>query len=278
MVAQFENGEDGIYNLVDDNKHTILDPKDRITKRDLREIPELQQTTESIAYWDNKVKTSTGKDAYIAKKALIETRKDQYVIKNAFRQPVQASFTVHSVHNINLDDSVAVDEDGNCVPSGVSLLNPKICSTILCNYSKLIENSWGRFDSDTFYLMIEFDRISELALTPYPMYYRLVQCKIDGMQNAQIRDVLLEEFGIEHSLEYISSLWRNKIPQIIASKAEDLYLDWYYLEVEKGKYKRCSKCGKIKLATNKYFSKNKTSRDGWYSMCKECRNSKGVEK
>mgnify|MGYP003405023299 FL=1 len=82
------------------------------------------------------------------------------------------------------------------------------------------------------------------------------------------------EFGIKHSLEYISSLWRNKIPNLIASAAEDEYLDWYYLNVEKGKYKRCSRCGQIKLAHNKYFSKNNTSKDGFYSICKCCRNKK----
>ena len=82
------------------------------------------------------------------------------------------------------------------------------------------------------------------------------------------------EFGIKHSLEYISSLWRNKIPKLIASTAEDQYLDNYYLNIEKGKYKKCSRCGQIKLAHNKYFSKNKTSKDGFYSICKVCRNSK----
>jgi len=83
------------------------------------------------------------------------------------------------------------------------------------------------------------------------------------------------EFGIKHSLEYISSLWRNKIPKLIASTAEDEYLYWYYTNVEKGKFKKCSRCGQIKLAHNKYFSKNKTSKDNLYSICKCCRNSKG---
>ena len=86
------------------------------------------------------------------------------------------------------------------------------------------------------------------------------------------------EFGIKHSLEYISSLWRKKIPKLIASQAEDEYLYWYYLNIEKGKYKKCSRCGQIKLAHNKYFSKNKTSRDGYYSICKKCRNSKNKTK
>ena len=44
--------------------------------------------------------------------------------------------------------------------------------------------------------------------------------------------------------------------------------------IEKGKYKTCSRCGQVKLAHPKYFSKNSTSKDGFYSICKECRNSK----
>ena len=122
--------------------------------------------------------------------------------------------------------------------------------------------------------MFDFDNISAAALEKYPFYRRIVELKIDGLQNIDIQQTLQEEFGITHSLEYISSLWRNKIPKLIASEAEDQYLDWYYQEVEKGKWKRCSRCGQVKLAHNKYFSKNKTSKDGFYSICKECRNKK----
>lgn len=122
--------------------------------------------------------------------------------------------------------------------------------------------------------MEEFDKVSRIALEPYPLYWRIVECKVDGLQNAEIRDIIEEEFGIRHSLEYISSLWRKKIPGLIASVAEDDFLNWYYLNEEKGTYKKCSRCGQIKLAHNKYFSKNKTSKDGFYSICKECRNKK----
>ena len=72
--------------------------------------------------------------------------------------------------------------------------------------------------------MEDFDKISTDALKDYPMYERLVECKIDGLQNVQIQEVLEEEFGIKHSLEYISSLWRKKIPGLIASAAEDEFL------------------------------------------------------
>nr|DAL81174.1 MAG TPA: Stc1 domain [Bacteriophage sp.] len=38
--------------------------------------------------------------------------------------------------------------------------------------------------------------------------------------------------------------------------------------------KKCSKCGQLKPAHNQFFSKNKTSKDGLYSICKRCRNKK----
>ena len=216
----------------------------------------------------------SGKEAFTAKKALIESRKDQYIIKDAFRKPVRVSHLVHSTHYIPLDSKEWVDEDGNTCYEGVSLMNPVVCSTILCNYAKMRQDCWGNFEADTWYLLEDFDKVSTEALKDYPLLERIVLYKVDGLQNVEIQNKLEEEFGIKHSLEYISSLWRKKIPNLIASAAEDAFLDNWYLNVEKGTYKRCSRCGEIKLAHNKYFSKNKTSRDGFYSICKNCRNSK----
>lgn len=274
LAAQFENGEDGVYNIANSDKHVIFQPKISITAKDRKDIPELSQTDAAIKFWEEQSRKSEGRDIYIAKKALIESRKDQYVIKQAFKPPVQTMHLVHSNHYTEFSESVTFDEEGYPVPHGISLLNPTICSIILCNYSKLKENAWSNFHTDTWYLMEEFDRISAKALANNPIYYRIVQYKIDGLQNSTIKERLLEEFNTNHSLEYISTLWRKKIPALIASAAEDDFLDCYYLNEEKGKYKRCSRCGQIKLAHNKYFSKNKTSKDSFYSICKECRNKK----
>ena len=274
LVSQFENGEDGIYNLISENKNQIFQPKISITKKDVEEIPLLKQLREAISLWEEKMKTATGKDAYIIKRTLIELRKDQYVIKNAYRRPIVFNKLTHSKHILPLDEEISLGEDGSLNYSGITLLNPSVCSAILCNYSKLKEDSWDQFEGDTWYLIYDFENTCDKALKDYPLYQRLVECKIDGMQNIDIQEVLQQEFGIKHSVEYISSLWRNKIPNLIAAAAEDNYLNWYYNQVEKGKFKRCSRCGKIKLAHNKYFSKNKTSRDGFYSICKCCRNKK----
>lgn len=275
LVSQLENGEDGIYNLINESKNQIFQPKVTITKKDLEEIEPLRQLREAINLWEAKLKVTSGKDAFTIKKALIEMRKDQYLIKNAYRRPIVFNKLTRSRSYIKLEDETCrFDADGYPIPEGVSLLDPAVCSAILCNYSRLKQDSSDQFEGDLYYLMEAFDEIADIALKEYPLYEKIVECKIDGLQNIQIQEILQMEFGIKHSLEYISSLWRKKIPKLIASAAEDQYLDWYYLNEEKGKYKRCSRCGQIKLAHNKYFSKNKTSKDGFYSICKKCRNSK----
>lgn len=276
LVAQLENGEDGIYNLMNDErgKGTIFQPKVTITKKDLEEIPYLRQIREAIENWEKQLKTASGRDAYVIKKAIIDLRKDQYIVKNAFRKPIILNKITRSKHVVKLHESYELDENGFVIPHGVSLCNPKVCSAVLCNYSRLKEDGWGDFEGDLWFFMKDFDDLCEKALSNYPLYEQIVIDKIDGMQNIDIQADLLARFGIKHSLEYISSLWRNKIPNLIASAAEDQLLNWHFLNVEKGKYKKCSRCGEVKLAHNKYFSKNKTSKDGFYSICKCCRNKK----
>ena len=274
LASQLENGEDGIYNLMNENKNQIFQPKITITKKDLEEIQPLRQLREAINAWEAKLKVTEGKEAFVLKKAIIEMRKDQYLIKEAYRKPIISRNAIRTKHEIELIDNTYIDNEGNAVPGGVSLLDPQICSVILCNYSKLKGECEEKNYGDLYYLMKSFDEIATIALNDFPLYEKIVIYKIDGMQNVDIAEKLQEEFGIKHTPEYISSLWRNKIPKLIASAAEDQWLYWYYLNIEKGQYKKCSRCGQIKLAHNKYFSKNKTSKDGLYSICKQCRNKK----
>ena len=154
-------------------------------------------------------------------------------------------------------------------------MNPKHISALLCNYLKLKGGCEGKFFTDGYYLMKDLDNLIVKTLKQkYPLYYSLLIYKIEGKQNVEIQQLLDKEHGIRHSVEYISALWRNKIPKLIAEQAELDYLNWYYTVKEYGKWKKCSRCGEIKLAHNKFFSKNSSSKDGFYSICKTCRNAK----
>ena len=111
-------------------------------------------------------------------------RKDQYIIKAAYKKPVVFTKVAHMPHYIPLEDNTCrFDEEGYPIPEGVSLLNPNICSAILCNYARMKQDSAERFDGDLYYLMDAFDELAEKALKDYPLYKKIVEYKIDGLQN-----------------------------------------------------------------------------------------------
>ena len=276
LVGKMENGEDGLFNLITNDKNIIFSPKVTITKKDLEEIPELAKLRKAIEEIEEAEKRATGKKKFLLKKQLIEMRQDQYVIKNAYRKPMYCANLTKSFSTMSFDEAITMDENNMPVSDGlISFFNPTHISALLCHYSKLKEDAWGKFSSDAYFMMEDLDAAVDAALKEkYPLYYDLVIYKIDGKQNIEIQELLEQKHGIKHSVEYISSLWRNKIPKLIAEKAQEDYLVWYYTNVEYGKWKRCSRCGEIKLAHNKFFSKNRTSKDGFYSICKCCRNKK----
>ena len=276
LVSKFENGEDGLYNLIHEDKNVILTPKVTITEKDIAEIKPLQDLRDAIEIVKEQEKKATGKRKFLLKKQLIEMCQNQYTIKGEFKQPIYASNITKSFIKSDMVDKIYIDSTGEpCNDGLISFFNPKHLSALLCNYSALKQDAYSNFVDDGYYLMEDLDTLVDTALKDeYPLYYDLLIYKIDGRQNVEIQMLLEMKYGIKHSVEYISSLWRNKIPKLLAEEAKKQYLIWHYTEKEYGQWKRCSRCGQIKLAHNKFFSKNKTSKDGYYSICKDCRNNK----
>lgn len=73
IVSNLENGEDGIYALMSDNKNQILDPKDPLSALDYEQIPELQEHLDLINRLKKSFASATGLRKYQLKKAMIET-------------------------------------------------------------------------------------------------------------------------------------------------------------------------------------------------------------
>ena len=279
LVTKFENGEDGIYNLIINDKNVLLTKKYKITEEDLNTIPQLKQFVQAIEKVQQQQKRAKGRKKFLLKKQIIQMRKDQYIIKNAYKPAIYCINLIKTMPYLDLSDFFDIDQNNNIINNGlISLFNPTHVSLLLCNYSKLKMQSWDKIQSDIYYLMQDLENAADAALKDqYPLYYDLMIYKIDGKSNLQIQKLLKEKYNISHSVEYLSSLWRKKIPKLIAQEEEKRTLVWYYTEKKKGKWKRCSRCGQIKLAHNKFFSKNGTSKDGFYSLCKECRNKKNKE-
>lgn len=281
LVSKLENGEDGLYNMITNDKNIIFCPQQGITEEDLAEIEPLRDLRAAIEKVEEDFKKATGKRKFLLKKQIIDMRRDQYEIKRSFKQPLYGKGSAaKGFANLDLTENITMDEEGRPVSDGfVSMFNPQHISAVLCNYSNIKEECYGKFKSDVYYFMEDLDNAIDRALKDkYPLYFDLLVYKIDGKQNIEIQKLLERDYGIAYSLEYLSSLWRNKIPKLIAEQAEEDYLLWYYTYKERGYWKRCSRCKQIKLGHNKFFSKNKTSKDGWYSICKCCRNVKSKDK
>ena len=273
LVSQFENGEDGVYNLISNNKNVIFQPKVKITQEDLDEIPELKQLKEAIEIWEQKMKSESGRSAYIIKKTLIELRKDQYIVKNAYRKPITPMNLTRNNFPEELPYKEWIDENGNPRNSGISLMNPVVCQTILCNYSRLKQDSYDRFEGDTWYLIQALEDITDKALKEYPIHHRILEYKIDGKSNAEIRTLIQEEFDTLYTPEYISALWCKKIPRLIADAAQRDFVVWQ-TNSRNLPTKTCTKCGCTKPKSSLFFSKSNTSKDFFYSICKDCRKAR----
>lgn len=277
-----ENQESGIYNFITEaDKNVLLTPKIQITEQDIQDIPPLAQLRKAIDLIEKQKNAAVGKRKALLTKHLIEMRKDQYVIKNAFKQPIILTKVVRNFgKKLHLNENITINEKGEPENSGlISLFNPTHISCLLCNYTNLKKEVSGKIENDFYYLINDFQKLIQKTLRgDYAIYLDLIKLKFKEKTSKQIAEILLQKYGYTYSTEYISILWRKKIPKLLADKAKQDWIVWHYTFEEKGKWKKCSKCQQIKLAHPYFFTKNKTSKDGWYSICKCCRNQKKTKK
>ena len=106
LVEKFENGEDGVYNLIINDKNVLLTPKVSITEKDIEEVPGLKDLRAAIDRLEKMYPTAKGKDRFTIKKHIIEMRKTQYILKDTYYQPVKSSNLIKSISAIPLDEHI----------------------------------------------------------------------------------------------------------------------------------------------------------------------------
>ena len=98
------------------------------------------------------------------------------------------------------------------------------------------------------------------------------ECKFTYMQGNVLE--LLREDKTQEDIGNILNITQpvvNKHIQSIVNKIYnknlEKYTDWYFMNIRKGEYIKCSQCNEIKLVSQ--FDKNGSR--GYMSMCKQCR-------
>ena len=275
VVSNLENGEDGIYALISNDKNKILDYREPLTNEDFEKIPELTGYLNIIERLKAQFKKAKGQKKFSLKKQIIETWQQMYMLKASYTGAPARTKTpaqIKSLAHMDLDETIYLDANGypqsTCM---VSLYNPAHVSVLLTYYNQLKQESWEDLRSDMHWLLIDLDNLIARTLKDKPILRDLLDWKIAGYTNDEIQIFMNSKYGIQHTNQYFSTLWRNRIPKMIVEEAQKHYLVWYYTHNHTGTWKRCGKCGQLKLAHPLFFSKN-NSKDSYYSICKECRN------
>ena len=118
---------------------------------------------------------------------------------------------------------------------------------------------------------------TDLGVLIYDMEQILNDINLDDLQKEIIRlwrdeDATFESIAGMLGCKHQNITCRlNSICKLVKDKFEEIYEDWYYLNIVKGKYKKCSRCNKIKLANERHFGKHPNTKDGFYPSCKICR-------
>ena len=88
---------------------------------------------------------------------------------------------------------------------------------------------------------------------------------IEGMQFNVSKEKIGKELGITGDAVGKTI---NRICSNIAKSFYEDHMDLYFLNESKGKYKKCSRCGEIKLISQ--FNKEPKGKDGYKKHCKKC--------
>lgn len=281
----------GIFNRKQDKNKKLIQ-KDKITEKDIESIPELKQLQESMKSIEKMITKASGIKKFKLIQQLITMRKeDQYIIRDAYKKPIRpVPYYLKNTYDqqigneqnyyYNEYDGITIDKDGNIKTShNYTYFNIEYIQALCNNYFLLREWADEHCGDNLYYTYKQFNSLVEDELKPnYPFFYKLLIYKNQGLTADKISVLLKEEFNKSYCSAYYTILWRKQLPLIISKIAKKNFIDWYYIYKEKGKYKKCCRCGEIKLCNKNFFSQNKSSPDGFYSICKQCRSKKYYEK
>lgn len=278
-VESLTNGEDGIYSMIINDKDALLDMRETITEEDKANIPGIAENLAVIDTLKAQLKQATGRRKYLLKCQIISKYQELYTTKSSHINRTCRSKTpsqIQALASVTLDENVAVDEKGVPQSDGiVTLLRKDHVSFLLEYYRALKQETHGKFNSDMYYLLLDLDKLIDIALADEPLLRDIVRWKIDGYTGSEIVDMAIDEHGIIHTEQYYSVVWRSRIPKLISEAAKRKWLVWHYTyeDPKSAHWKICNTCGQVKLASPYFFDRN-TSNDGYYSMCKCCRSDK----
>lgn len=104
-------------------------------------------------------------------------------------------------------------------------------------------------------------------------YRLIVEMKSENWRNEDINNELRHRNLKTFSVNYISTIYKKRIPKLLAQAVEAHYELALALD-QPDEWKRCSKCGKLLHLDSNHFRRLGKSKDGFVGSCKQCDKKK----
>lgn len=279
ITSNPEIGEDKLYVRINNDKNQLLDPKEEISADDISNMPILGEYFALLEKLNKSLAKADGQNKYAIKKQIIETWQQIYLIKSS-RKPSylreKAASPVKILSHVALDEHITLN-DSTLMPQSdaiISLFNKDHIRFLLKYYQQLKQECYEDLNSDMRWLLIDFENICDKAIGTSGLLFDLVVYKVDGLSNEALTEKLNSTYRTDHSEQYYSTLWTQRIPKLIVEEAMKHYLLWYYLQKDPTKsnryyWQKCGKCGEFKPVHPFFYGPN--GKNKYYSICRTCR-------
>lgn len=103
-----------------------------------------------------------------------------------------------------------------------------------------------------------------------PVQQKVLELKLAGKQNMDIKEIVNKEFNRSYQTNYISTIYRQYVAPAIADAATR------HLEIVRAiaegpeRFKRCSVCGRLLVESETYFIHKSRAKSGFSARCKQC--------
>lgn len=280
-IDSLAGGEGSLLAMSCDGRGLPLDAKAPISQADMDVVPGLRECAETIGTLKAALAREDCPNRSALTRQVISTYKEMYAIRGSYgiaRAKARVGSQIRQVAHMRLDESVTVGPDGLPRTTGiVSLLRADHVSFLLRYRERLEAEVADDLDADMHWLLIDLDELTKRALAPYPLLMDLMEWETRGYQGSEIVRLMERDHGISHTEQYFSTLWRKRIPRLVAACAQRRWLLWHYTyeAPDEAEWKVCTQCGR-RLPANPMFFHRNTSKDGYYSMCRDCRSKREV--
>ena len=152
--------------------------------------------------------------------------------------------------------------------------NPLHVRALINNYDALYDQFHEKVDTYGWTALLDFERYRAMAnLTELREY--ILQQKLERTQYSDLIQNLQIKYGIKYNENHLCTILSREIPEKIAQAAQKYHL---LLDTPEDQKKLCKKCGRMLPVHELFFVHNKSRKDGFSGVCKECEKRRRIEK